>query len=301
MIKEAIATGTSVEEAKENACAKLGIMSEDVHFEIIDLPEKKLLGLFGGKLAKVRAYVLEESAGASSEDAQKDVKQTDEADVNNKQLCKDCACVSSEKTKNKNASEDITEVKEVAVNCARQVLLHMLDDPSSIDVNARDAEGGIQVQIYGDNLSFMIGHKGETLYSLQYIISLMVRNKLKHNTCKIYLDVSDYREKRKETLTALALRKAKLAKKAHKKVWLEPMSAYERRIMHCAIQNKEGVTSWSEGEGNKRHVVIAPSDMKNKVADNFKPSGSKNLKSKDNDITQNTKIDGESPLYSKVK
>ncbi len=295
MIKEAIATGLSVEEAKENACAKLGIDSDEICFEIIDLPEKKVLGLFGGKVAKVRAYIPEESEADTAES-----KQIEKSSNDNKKHSvpsEEEASTQQVIYKDDNTQKDNEQTKSIAIDCVKELLSHILDNSTDVNINVEDVEGGIQLNINGDNLSFLIGHKGETLYSLQYIVSLMVKNKLSSNTCKIYLDVSNYREKRKNTLVSLASKKAAYAKKAHRKISLEPMSSYERRIIHCAIQEKEGVSSWSEGLGHKRHIVIAPDNMKDKSHN----SSFEHTEKHENKENLNIESKDESPLYGRIK
>ena len=109
----------------------------------------------------------------------------------------------------------------------------------------------------GENIGFIIGHRGETLDSLQYLASL-VANHVDESYYRITLDVGNYREKRKETLENLGRKMAARAVKTGRNASLEPMNPYERRIIHTAVQEVEGAKSWSEGEDLARHVVIGP-------------------------------------------
>ena len=184
MIKEAIAKGETVEIAFANACRELGVDTTDAEFEILEMPQKKTFGLFGGAPAKVRAYI-----------------------------------------------EEPDPVEE--------------RDP------AQEAAG------YGEDIGFIIGHRGETLDALQYLASL-VANHVEGSYFRITLDVGNYREKRKETLEALGKKMAARAVKTGRNSSLEPMNPYERRIIHTAVQTVPGAKSWSEGVDQARHVVIGP-------------------------------------------
>ena len=116
---------------------------------------------------------------------------------------------------------------------------------------------GAELVLTGENIGFIIGHRGETLDSLQYLASL-VANHVDESYYRITLDVGNYREKRKETLENLGRKMAARAVKTGRNASLEPMNPYERRIIHTAVQEVEGAKSWSEGEDLARHVVIGP-------------------------------------------
>ena len=116
-------------------------------------------------------------------------------------------------------------------------------------------EDKISVSIEGKDLGLLIGYRGETLEALQTIIGV-VANKNKDNYKRIELDAENYREKRKETLTNLAKKKANEVIKYNKNITLEPMSAYERRIIHMALQDNDKITTYSIGEEPYRKIVI---------------------------------------------
>ncbi len=119
----------------------------------------------------------------------------------------------------------------------------------------RDEEGNVRVDMHGDTLGILIGRRGETLDSLQYLTSLYV-NKDQDEYIRVTLDTENYRAKREEALTRLANRMASRAVKTGRKVVMEPMNPYERRILHSALQQNEAVTTHSEGDEPNRHVVI---------------------------------------------
>ena len=120
---------------------------------------------------------------------------------------------------------------------------------------ATDEEGNVKVNMEGDTLGILIGRRGETLDALQYLTSLQV-NKGQNNYTRVTLDTEGYRAKREEALIRLANRMANKAQKTGRKVAMEPMNPYERRILHSALQNHPAVTTHSEGEEPNRHVVI---------------------------------------------
>ena len=125
-----------------------------------------------------------------------------------------------------------------------------------VTVNARrDEEGNVRVDMFGDTLGILIGRRGETLDALQYLTSLFV-NRGQEGYTRVTLDTENYRAKREEALRRLANRMANRAIKTGRKVVMEPMNPYERRILHSALQQNEAVTTHSEGEEPNRHVVI---------------------------------------------
>lgn len=135
-----------------------------------------------------------------------------------------------------------------------QELTKLMGVPVSVAV-ATDDEGNVRVNMEGDTLGILIGRRGETLDALQYLTSLQV-NKGKEDYTRVTLDTEGYRAKREEALVRLANRMANRCVKTGRKVALEPMNPYERRILHSALQNHEAVTTHSEGEEPNRHVVI---------------------------------------------
>lgn len=206
MLREAVATGDTIEAAFANACRELGV--ETAEMEVLAAPVKKTFGLFGGSPAKVRAFI--------------------------------------KPTPAENASEYL-----------KAVLGAMgLKD---VTVAIKEEEAGAELTLDGDDIGFIIGHRGETLDSLQYLASLVANHK-EENYYRVTLDVGSFREKRKETLENLGRKMAIRAVKTGRNNSLEPMNPYERRIIHTAVQAVEGAKSWSEGEDLARHVVIGPAE-----------------------------------------
>ncbi len=124
-----------------------------------------------------------------------------------------------------------------------------------------DEKNNMNIDLSGENMGVLIGKRGQTLDSLQYLTSLAV-NKESDHYIRIKLDTEDYRERRKKTLESLAANLANKVKKTGKKFTLEPMNPYERRIIHSTLQNNKFVTTHSEGDEPYRKVVIIPSKKK---------------------------------------
>jgi len=133
-------------------------------------------------------------------------------------------------------------------------LTHLMGVDVTIDMGT-DAEGNVYGFMQGDTLGILIGRRGETLDALQYLTSLKV-NRGREGYTRVTLDTENYRAKREDTLIRLANRMANRALRTGRKVSLEPMNPYERRIIHFALQQNEGVTTHSEGDEPNRHVVI---------------------------------------------
>lgn len=124
-----------------------------------------------------------------------------------------------------------------------------------VDVKYDKAEGNMDIDLSGDDMGVLIGKRGQTLDSLQYLVSLVV-NKDAENYIRVKIDTENYRERRKETLENLAKNIAYKVKRTRRPVSLEPMNPYERRIIHSVLQNDKYVTTYSEGEEPFRKVVV---------------------------------------------
>ncbi len=141
---------------------------------------------------------------------------------------------------------------------AAKAFLSELTKLMGVDVTIEmgtDPEGNVYGFMQGDTLGILIGRRGETLDALQYLTSLKV-NRGRDSYTRVTLDTENYRAKREDTLIRLANRMANRALRTGRKVSLEPMNPYERRIIHFALQQNEGVTTHSEGDEPNRHVVI---------------------------------------------
>ena len=124
-------------------------------------------------------------------------------------------------------------------------------------VSSIDEEGALAIEMSGDNMGILIGKRGQTLDSLQYLTN-RVANKSQDGYVRVKLDTEDYRKRRKQTLENLAKNIAYKVKRSRKPISLEPMNPYERRIIHSALQADDRVSTHSEGEEPYRRVVVTP-------------------------------------------
>ena len=272
MIKEAIGVAASVDNARKMAVENLHApIDADVKVEILTFPKKKVLGLFGGADAKVRAYyddgVEEKKEAPKAEKKSTPAPQKKEAPVKKNVEKKP----QPKKEAKKEAPKKETVKKETAPavdfsaiepveNDATEYLKSILVGMGFTDVGvtAREAAEDVYFEITcSEDYGNIIGRRGETLDALQYLTRLFV-NRANDNNKRVALNVGDYRARREETLRALAKRQAQRVLKYGRSSSLEPMNPYERRIIHTAIQEIEGVTSHSVGEGDRRRVVVTP-------------------------------------------
>ncbi len=268
MIKEAIGVAATVDEARKMAVENLHApIDADVKVEIITFPKKKVLGLFGGSDAKVKASYddgveekketpkkVEKKAEPTAK-APKTEKKAEKKPQPKKEAKKE-APKAEKKAEPKIDLSAIEPKENESTEYLKSILVGM--GFTDVGVTAREAEEDIYFEITcGEDYGNIIGRRGETLDALQYLTRLFV-NRADDNNKRVALNVGDYRARREDTLKALAKRQATRVLKYSKSFALEPMNPYERRIIHTAIQEIEGVTSHSVGEGDRRRVVITP-------------------------------------------
>ena len=152
--------------------------------------------------------------------------------------------------------EEVKEasVEDVAKNFLKEVF-EAMNMAVVVDVKYDEAQNTMDIDLSGDEMGVLIGKRGQTLDSLQYLVSLVV-NKEKEDYIRVKVDTENYRQRRKETLENLAKNISYKVKRTKRSVSLEPMNPYERRIIHSALQNDRYVTTHSEGEEPFRRVVV---------------------------------------------
>lgn len=152
------------------------------------------------------------------------------------------------------------KVEKVSVEDSAKIFLNdvftAMDMTVVVDVKYNEEEKEMDIDLSGDEMGVLIGKRGQTLDSLQYLVSLVV-NKESEDYIRVKVDTENYRERRKETLENLAKNIAYKVKRTRRTVALEPMNPYERRIIHSALQNDKYVTTHSEGEEPFRKVVVS--------------------------------------------
>lgn len=219
----------TIEIAVQSALEELKAEKENVNIEVLEQPVKGIFGIIGCKLARVRVSLKEENASVK----------TREKKAENKEI----------------RITDFTLEKEKARKFLRDVLEAM---DIKAEIRVKDTNENLYINISGPKMGVIIGRRGQTLDSLQYLVSLVVnKDKERDSFVKVILDTEDYRKKREETLQRLARRLADRVQKTGKNVELEPMNPYERRIIHSTLQEFEGITTFSEGEEPYRKVIIS--------------------------------------------
>lgn len=244
----------TVEEAITNATVSLGITSDELDYEVVEKGSSGFLGINSKNAVinvwkKADAIKEEEAKKAAEEKVNKEAEA--KAPANNES-------VNVDKKSEKSSKEYVVDPHafEEAKKFLDEVFSSMnleVEISSSID----EENNILEIELKGPEMGVIIGKRGQTLDSLQYLTSLAVNRKVENHT-KIKLDTEDYRRRRKETLENLAKNTAYKAKRNKRSVSLEAMNPYERRIIHSALQDDKYVTTHSEGEEPYRHVVVVP-------------------------------------------
>lgn len=149
-------------------------------------------------------------------------------------------------------------LKNTYESLARTFLRDVLDKMGvQCEIEVEDTKDSLKVNLVGPKMGILIGYRGETLDSLQYLLSLVVnKDNKEHDYKRVVLDTENYRRKREETLIRLANRLARNVERYNKKITLEPMNPYERRVIHSALQDYPNIVTHSEGDEPFRRVVI---------------------------------------------
>ncbi len=293
MKKEFIGYGKTVEEAR--ASAELGLNAPDtaeVKTEVVCLPKAKVLGIFGGKQASVKAYyeikepVQKNSKKKNNSKNNKNDKnsnkkpvdkkpqkqqqkskpdQNDQNTSNNEKADVQKQSASSNDDKNNIPQSDIDKTK----NYLESIIKGLKIEDAVISASTKD--GNIYFEIECSEYGILIGHRGETLEAIQYLASISTKNSCSGYR-RVIINVANYRERRDKTLEELARKNALYVQRTHKKYVFEPMNPYERRIIHTTVQEFEGIESYSIGSGADRKVIIVPQGSNNKQNDKHEQS-----------------------------
>jgi spoIIIJ-associated protein len=232
--------GKTKNDAITEACRYFSIPSDKLEYEVIDEGKAGLFGI-GSKPAIIKAKVKEEKVEDKKEVIEP-VKITSVTET----------AVKSDKTKT-GVEIDVEAVSRKFLNDVFAAMGIKVD----VETKYNESLKNLDVELSGDEMGVLIGKRGQTLDSLQYLISLVV-NKGTGEYIRVKVDTENYRQRRKETLENLAKNIAYKVKRTRKPVSLEPMNPYERRIIHAALQNDRYVTTHSEGDEPFRRVVVTP-------------------------------------------
>ena len=256
-MREVITTGKTVEEATQRALDELGVSMDEVSVEVLDMPQRKLFRTIPAKVRVTAdepeqpvqeepkpAPVHEEPVPAPVETAPEPCEAQPEPPAESEQ----------------ETALSLADCPRLApvVDYLREICEKM--GAPDMEISAVKQGETVILKLTGDKSGMLIGHRGEVMEALSYLCSL-VANRGEGEYIKLGLDINHYRNKREENLTAQAKRLAEKAARTGKSHTLEPMNPYERRIIHAAVSEVEGVRSESVGEGATRRVVILPEDM----------------------------------------
>jgi len=254
MIKEAVGTGATIEEAQAAAVLQLDApMNADVQIEVITFPEKKKFGLFGGKAAEVKAFY-------EVEDEKPAEKKISKPQPTKKKASKPAK--TQEKKEEPKVFETVSidecpETVKKAYEYLKTVVEGIGVTTFDIEVNKNEKEFYFNVTS-DEDYSILIGRRGETLDSIQYLVRLVAnKGKEENSFSKISVNIGNYRQKRETTLKEIARKTASKVRKYGRSISLDPMNPYERRIIHTEISEIEDVISYSVGEDADRKVIIA--------------------------------------------
>ena len=268
-------TAKTLDDAITDALVQLGVTSDQLDYEVIEKGSAGFLGI-GVKQAVIKARKKVEEPEVKEEPVKEEKKDTEPVKDHAGHTEKPAK---EKKHKNKhNKEEKPAEVKEEPVKeekeARKEIQLGKVED-QTIDACEKfvadvmqamgmedvkvtscvDEEGALSINMEGPNMGILIGKRGQTLDSLQYLTN-RVANKMQDGYVRVKLDTEDYRRRRKETLENLAKNIAGKVKRTRRTVVLEPMNPYERRIIHSALQSDPAVTTHSEGEEPYRKVVV---------------------------------------------
>lgn len=267
----------TVDEAITKASLEYETSSENLEIQVISEGKAGFLG-FGAKPAIIKAgkkemtdtlpeepavkaasMVKEEKKESKREPRQaafKEVKreQPKEFHKPEREAVKEAEKFREERKPVVRSEEEIAEMKAEAEKFLGGVLKAM-ELSVELKMEYKETEGNLDIEFIGEDMGILIGKRGQTLDSLQYLTSLVV-NKGRQGYVRVKLDTEDYRKRRKETLENLARSIAYKVRKTRKTVSLEPMNPYERRIIHSALQGNRYVETYSEGNEPYRHVVV---------------------------------------------
>lgn len=243
--------------AIDEALKELNTTIDKIEYTVLQEASKGFLGI-GSKPAKVLVKLKEDINTSNNHNNIENTNSISSINTNQQEK-RIPRMVSEDNFKEPTKQENIKEINKnapiIATNFLNQVFSNMnLSVEMDIKLTEKNA---LSIELKSDDIGVIIGKRGQTLDSLQYLTNLVI-NKGEYAYMSVNIDTADYRERRKQTLEQLAINLAKKAKKTRRSVNLEPMNPYERRIIHGALQNDPTIRTYSEGDEPFRYVVISP-------------------------------------------
>lgn len=249
-MNEITVSAKTLDDAITEALIQLGATSDQVEYDVIEKGSAGFLGI-GSKQAVIKAWRKVETPVVEEikEEIKQEIKEEKELTIAKK--------VVEEHPVKENREHKLGTVEQTTVS-ACEAFLHDVLKTMGMEVEIVshiDEEGALNIEMKGENMGILIGKRGQTLDSLQYLTN-RVANKSQEEYVRVKLDTENYRQRRKETLENLAKNIAYKVKRTKKPVSLEPMNPYERRVIHSALQGDKYVSTHSEGEEPYRRVVV---------------------------------------------
>lgn len=238
----------TVDDALTEASIALGLPSSELNYEVVSEGSRGFLGI-ASKNAVIR--VLGDEDTAKEEVVKEEVEEAPKTEK---------VVEVKEEPKKEEVSKTKTPLTEEEISSNKEIIKEFLDDvfkamSLEVELNITVEDDNMCVELKGAEMGVLIGKRGQTLDSLQYLTNLAV-NRKSSKYVRVKIDTEDYRRRRKQTLENLAKNVAFKVKRTKRPVELEPMNPFERRIIHSALQNDKFVTTHSEGEEPYRHVVV---------------------------------------------
>lgn len=227
-----ISEGKTTTEAIENGLKQLNVSKDKVEIKVLENEEKRsFFSILAPRVVKVELTVKEN----------KNAKETTNY---------------QEKAKNKEYNKNIDEIESAKKEIEEFLRKFISNVDESLEYEVKIEDSTIKINIDGNASGLLIGYRGETLNSLQVILS-SIANKSTKERIQVILNIANYKEKREKILEELAEKVSKTVMKTGKNITLEPMNAYERKIIHSKLQNNARIETYSIGEGENRRIVIA--------------------------------------------
>ena len=268
-------TAQSIEAAVAEGLEKLGISREEAVVHVVEQPSSGLFGLIHKKMAVVDISAPDEEVTEDTVEETSPAEEAPAAEIPAEEAKEETpaeapkaeeaapeaeeAPAEEKKAEREEPTFDPEEQKKVAEEAKTFLAGVFAGMHLAVTMECRMTEERIMINLVGDGLGILIGKHGQTLDALQYLTNLAAGKSFRHHYF-ILLDVENYRERRQDTLEALARRLAGKVKRTGEEIRLEPMAAGERRIIHLALQDDHAVSTDSEGEAPYRYVVIRPKD-----------------------------------------
>lgn len=271
-MEEITVSAKTLDDAITEALIQLGVTSDRLEYDVIEKGSSGFLGI-GAKQAVIRARRKIEKVEEPEEPVVIEPVKEKKREVkceNKKEIKKDTKKEIKREVKKEVKKEikkeskpevkkelELAKVEDHTIKACEEFLHNVLKTMGmEVEITSEiDEEGALSINMEGENMGILIGKRGQTLDSLQYLTN-RVANKSQEGYVRVKLDTEDYRRRRKETLENLAKNIAHKVKRTRKTISLEPMNPYERRIIHSALQSDKNVTTHSEGEEPYRRVVV---------------------------------------------